>query len=170
MKTRISQSTWDSIKTAYASGVGLREQARNLCIPAGTLLARSKREQWTRQIAEAKLIERPELARELARPDAIEAISPMQSAAMSLRERGERHIQTMAGVIERTMPRVEAMDADEVLDHVEKVDRYDRLARRQYGLDAMSGDKIGLLQINFLSSGIESSGTVIEVEPGENEP
>ena len=48
-------------------------------IPAGTVLARSKREGWTQQIAQAKLIERPELARELGKarcnqcnhPDAI---------------------------------------------------------------------------------------------------
>ena len=40
-------------------------------IPAGTVLARSKREGWTQQIAQAKLIDRPELARELAKPDAI---------------------------------------------------------------------------------------------------
>src|SRR6476661_5475329 len=62
----ISASTWAEIRTAYASGIGLREIARNMGIPAGTVLARSKREGWTQQIAQAKLIERPELARDLA--------------------------------------------------------------------------------------------------------
>jgi len=41
---------------------GLREIARNMGIPAGTVLARSKREGWTQQIAQAKLTERPEFA------------------------------------------------------------------------------------------------------------
>jgi hypothetical protein len=40
-------------KTAYAAGIGLRELARNMEIPAGTVLARAKREGWTQQIAAA---------------------------------------------------------------------------------------------------------------------
>ena len=63
---RISASNWAEIRTAYAGGIGLRELARNMGIPAGTVLARSKREGWTQQIAQAKPIERPELARELS--------------------------------------------------------------------------------------------------------
>src|SRR4030095_1557826 len=73
---RISKETWEQIKTAYAAGIGLRELARNMEIPAGTVLARAKREGWTQQIAAAKLIERPHLAREIAKPHAINAITP----------------------------------------------------------------------------------------------
>jgi DNA invertase Pin-like site-specific DNA recombinase len=94
---RISASTWAEIRTAYASGLGLREIARNMGIPAGTVLARSKREGWTQQIAQAKLIERPELARDLARSEAINAITPMQSAAITMRERAERHQRANGG-------------------------------------------------------------------------
>jgi hypothetical protein len=32
---------WEQIKTAYASGIGLREIARNMGIPEGTELARA---------------------------------------------------------------------------------------------------------------------------------
>ena len=78
---RISASTWAEIRTAYASGIGLREIARNMGIPAGTVLARSKRDEWTQQIAAAKLIQRLQLVRELAKSDSIGAITPMQSAA-----------------------------------------------------------------------------------------
>ena len=85
--SRIPASTWAEIRTAYASGIGLRQLARNMGIPEGTVLARAKREGWTQQIAAAKLIKRPDLARELARPDAISAITPMQSAAISTQER-----------------------------------------------------------------------------------
>ena len=56
---RISASTWAEIRTAYASGIGLRQLARNMDIPAGTVLARSKREGWTQQIAQAKLVGAP---------------------------------------------------------------------------------------------------------------
>ena len=85
---RIPASTWAKIRTAYASGIGLRQLARNMNIPAGTVLARSKREGWTQQIAAAKLIQRPQLVRELAKSDAIGAITPMQSAALRMHERG----------------------------------------------------------------------------------
>jgi hypothetical protein len=167
---RLSKAEWSQAKIAYASGLGLREFARNMGIPAGTVLARSKREQWTRQIAEARLIERPELARELARPDAINAISPMQSAAISLRERGQRHVEKMADLSERVLPVVEAMDADEVFDAVEKVDRYDRFARRQYGLDEQTGSGATTLNINILSDPNIREVRKIEAETREIEP
>src|SRR5438132_3837014 len=50
VRSRISSERWEQIKTAYASGIGLREIARNMGIPAGTILARAKREGWTREI------------------------------------------------------------------------------------------------------------------------
>jgi len=45
---RIPESTWAEIRTAYASGISLREIARNMNIPEGTVLARAKREGWSR--------------------------------------------------------------------------------------------------------------------------
>ena len=49
--------TWQQMKTAYASGIiGLREIARNMGIPEGTVLARAKREGWTREIQNAKAL------------------------------------------------------------------------------------------------------------------
>src|SRR5438067_12312194 len=46
VRKRISPECWEQIKTAYASGIGLREIARNMGIPAGTVLARANREGW----------------------------------------------------------------------------------------------------------------------------
>jgi uncharacterized protein YjcR len=69
---RISKQTWEQIKTAYASGIGLRELARNMEVPAGTVLARAKREEWTQQIAAAK--------QAVVLPQS-NAITPMQSIA-----------------------------------------------------------------------------------------
>jgi len=43
---RISADVWEQTKTAYASGIGLREIARSMGIPAGTILSRAKREAW----------------------------------------------------------------------------------------------------------------------------
>ena len=46
VRNRDSSGLWEQIKTAYASGIGLREIARNMGIPAGTVLARANREGW----------------------------------------------------------------------------------------------------------------------------
>ena len=40
MRRQIAAETWEQIKTAFASGLGLRELARNMDIPEGTVLGR----------------------------------------------------------------------------------------------------------------------------------
>ena len=50
IRSRISSKRWEQIKTAYAAGIGLREIARNMNIPEGTVLAHAKRHGWTQQI------------------------------------------------------------------------------------------------------------------------
>jgi hypothetical protein len=52
---RISLETWEQVKTAYAAGVGLREIVHKMKIEV-TVLARAKREGWTKQLADAKAI------------------------------------------------------------------------------------------------------------------
>ena len=41
---------WEQIRTAYVAGIGLREIARNMNIPEGTVLAHAKRHGWTQEI------------------------------------------------------------------------------------------------------------------------
>src|SRR6266568_2690867 len=101
-RRRISSTRWEQIKTAYASGIGLREMARNMGIPAGTVLARAKREGWTRQVESAKAVVR--------REDAPLAVTPVEAVAISMQERGERHIERMAGVSERAVDQIEKLD------------------------------------------------------------
>jgi uncharacterized protein YjcR len=50
MRRKITNETWEQIKTAYAAGIGLREIARKMNIPEGTVLAHAKRHGWTQQI------------------------------------------------------------------------------------------------------------------------
>ena len=59
-RSRISSERWEQIKTAHASGIGLREIARNMDIPEGTVLARAKREGWTQEIQNAKALAKRE--------------------------------------------------------------------------------------------------------------
>src|SRR5262245_36493422 len=50
MRRKITSETWEQIKTGYAAGVGLREIARKMDIPEGTVLAYAKRHGWTQQL------------------------------------------------------------------------------------------------------------------------
>jgi len=134
---RLPKDTWDQIKAGYAAGIGLREIARKMNVPEGTVLARAKREGWTQQIAAAKIAQRPELAKEMAKPAAINAImpTPMQSIAAVMQERGERYRDRIAGVSERVVGQIEAMCPDEILTRSSQFEKIDTIARRTFGLN-----------------------------------
>ena len=46
MRRKITNEIWEQIKTAYAAGINLREIARKMNIPEGTVLAHAKRHGW----------------------------------------------------------------------------------------------------------------------------
>ena len=126
MRRTISKSTWAEIRTAYASGIGLRELSRNMGIAPGTVLSRAKREGWTRQLQSAKA-----LAKREERPL---AVTPVEAVAMSMQQRGERHVERMAGVSERGVDHIETMDGPEILNSVDEIEKLDKVARRTFGL------------------------------------
>jgi hypothetical protein len=127
MRRKITNQTWEQVETAYASGIGLREIARNMGIPEGTVLARAKREGWTRGIRSAKALAKCE--------DAKPAVRPVEAAAMSMQQRGERHVERMAGVSERAVDHIETMNGPEILNSVDQIEKLDKVARRTYGLN-----------------------------------
>jgi uncharacterized protein YjcR len=87
MRRNTPDQTWDQVKTAFASGIGLREIARNMGISESTVLSRAKRKGWTQQIKSVKA---------LAKREDAPAVRPVEAAAMSLHQRGERHVERMA--------------------------------------------------------------------------
>src|SRR5436305_5310908 len=101
VRNRDSSGPWEQIKTAYASGIGLREIARNMDIPEGTVLARAKRGGWSRQRENAKGLAK--------REDMAKAITPFEAACATMQQRGERHLCRMANIVEKTVPHVEAI-------------------------------------------------------------
>lgn len=139
MRNRISRERWEAAKTAYASGTGLRELARSMKIPEGTVLARANREGWTQQIATAKVAARPELARELAQPDAINAITPLQSAATIMVQRGQRYTERMATRCESVVPYLEKMKPEKFIADIHEIKKFDDMTRRTFGLNDSSG-------------------------------
>ncbi len=115
---RLSKDTWDQIKAAYAAGIGLREIARKMNVPEGTVLARAKREGWTQQIQTAKAL--------VKREEASLAITPVQAVAMSMQQRGERHLGRMANIVEKTVPHVQAMEPGAILERVDDVEKLEQ--------------------------------------------
>jgi hypothetical protein len=71
IRSRISSERWEQIKVAYAAGIGLREIARKMHIPEGTVFAHAKRHGWTQQI-------------QVATQQQSDAITPVQSVPQSL--------------------------------------------------------------------------------------
>ena len=80
-QSRISLETWEQVKIAYAAGAGLREIARKMNIPEGTVLAHANRKGWTQQIQAAK---------QETRPTQSNAITPMEALAVTLNERKDK--------------------------------------------------------------------------------
>jgi hypothetical protein len=126
VRNRISSERWEQIKTAHASGIGLREIARNMGIPEGTILSRAKREGWTREIQNAKAL--------VKREDGSHAVTPVQAVAASMQQRGERHVGRMAGVSERAVDHIETMNGPEILNCVDEIEKLDKVARRTFGI------------------------------------
>lgn len=142
MRRRIAKEVWEQARTAFASGIGLRELARNMEIPEGTMLARASRERWSQQVDSAK---------QLVPVQQSSTITPMQSAAITMQQRGERYVGRMAGVAESVLPHLEAMQPSELLESVHEVEKFDRIARRTYGID--DGQKFGgVLNLSILTN------------------
>jgi hypothetical protein len=127
VRSRISSDVWQQVKTAYASGIGLREIARNMKIPEGTVLARAQREGWTRQIQNAKALAK----REAASP----VVTPMEAVAGTMRQRGERHTGRVAGITERMLMTFEKLSEAEQLRFVDELEKIDKIGRRTFQLD-----------------------------------
>lgn len=142
IRRTISADTWERIKTAYASGIGLREIARNMELSENTVLARARREKWTQQVNSAKQIVAPQHS---------SALTPMHSAAISMHQRAQRHVERMASVSENVIGHVESLEPAEVLEAIHEVEKFDRVARRTFGLSDQSGVG-GVLNVSILTN------------------
>jgi len=58
----------------------------------------------------------------------------------------------MAGVTEKVLPHLEAMPPDSILNRVDQVEKLDRIARRNYGLDS-NQEHPGILNVRILAMG-----------------
>ena len=132
MRRTIPKLTWAEIRTAYASGIGLRELARNMHVSENTVLSRAHREGWTRDIQNAKAL--------VKREDTSIAVTPLEAVSASMQQRGERHLGRMANIVEKTVPHVEAMEPSAILDRIDDVEKLDKVARRTFGISDVKDD------------------------------
>jgi hypothetical protein len=149
----ITNETWAEIRTAHASGIGLREIARNMNIPEGTVLARAQRECWSQQIQSAKAL--------VKREDSALAVTPIEAVAATLAERGQRHLKRMAGVSEKAVDHIETMDGPGILDSVDEIEKLDKVARRTFGLK--DDNPYSHFTLNVLNAG------ALDIQVGEPE-
>ena len=108
MRRKIANETWEQIKTAYVAGINLREIARKMNIPEGTVLAHAKRHCWSQQIQVA--------TREVGVMQS-DAITPVQSVPQSLAAiLAERRERTKLGLSKYT-----AEAAEHAANHPDKL-------------------------------------------------
>jgi len=154
LRSKISSDVWEQVKTAYATGsIGLREIARNMDIPEGTVLARAKREGCTQEIQSAKAL--------VKREDSTPTVRPVEAVAMSMQQRGERHIERMAGVSERGVDHIETMDGPEILNSVDQIETLDKVARRTFGISDGHSDGNNVV-VNLALLGLKPEELMVE--------
>ena len=51
-----------------------------------------------------------------------------------MQQRGERHVERIAGISERGVDHIETMDGPEILNSVDRIEKLDKVARRTFGL------------------------------------
>jgi len=128
----------------------------------GTVLARAKREGWTREIQNAKALAK--------REDSAPAVTATKAVAITMQQRGERHLERMAGVSERGVDHIETMDGPGILNSVDRIEKLDKVARRTFGLKddhPYSGFSLNVLNMGALQVGVGDRPE--DLEPGVSE-
>lgn len=75
----------------------------------------------------------------------------MQSAALTMQARAERHVRRMAGITEKNLPHLESMQPAQILDSARNLERFDFVARRNYRIEDMPADS-GPLNLRLLAN------------------
>jgi hypothetical protein len=120
-RKKISPEIWEQAKIAFASGsIGLRELARKMKIPQGTMTARASREGWTQNIAAARAATTDEQS---------VAVKPtvLQAVGESLQARGQRHVERFANISENVTAHIETMHPAITLASMDVVEKFDRM-------------------------------------------
>jgi hypothetical protein len=72
-----------------------------------------------------------------------------------MQQRGERHVERMAGISERGVDHIETMDGPAILNSVDQIEKLDKVARRTFGLGDIPSTGFSLNVLNVGSFGLE---------------
>jgi hypothetical protein len=122
-------------------------------ISEDTVLSRAKREGWTQQIRNAKTLA----------PRQRKASAVAEAAAVTMKERGERHIAGMAGTVDKIMETVQGLDGAELLQLIERLEKFDKVARRTYGLSENGTDQEPCVRLALVAQGSRSSPEIVRL-------
>lgn len=137
----ITAGTWAELRAAYLAGAGLRSLARRAGIAEGTVLAHAHREGWSaskrQALQKAGILTEGRQSQSRAIADAV---------AEDHAERAQAHLARMSGLIEVLGHHAEGLAPGMLFEQLGKLDTFDRMARRNFGLDAeKNGGQITLL-------------------------
>lgn len=140
----ITAESWSELKAAYLAGAGLRSLARRSGIPEGTVLAHAHREGWSASKRQAL-----QKAGILAGGRQSQSKAIADAVADDHAERARLHVERMGGLIEALGQHAETLAPGMLFEQVGKLDTFDRMARRNYGLEMPERGTT----INVLTSG-----------------
>jgi uncharacterized protein YjcR len=154
IRSRISSECWEQIKVAYVSGIGLREIARKMNIPEGTVLAHAKRHGWTQQI-------------QVATHQQSDAITQLQSVPQSIASILSEHERETKLSLARSARRM-AKDAEEAtLREAPYVHKAAQVASITHGWGEKEKNPNAILNLAILT-GVEKPRRISECRDSSN--
>ena len=111
-------------------------------------LKRIKRVGWTMTIPDLS----PQ-APTLAAPTGQDALNEIRRATNPL-DRGRIYARAMGDIVSKTLPHLDTLAPEDVLNQIEKIERLNKVARSTFGLDESSASG-PTLNVNILAAGVE---------------
>jgi hypothetical protein len=137
----ITSGTWAELRAAYLAGAGLRSLARRASIAEGTVLAHANREGWSALKRQAM-----QKAGILAEVRQSQSKAIADAVADDHAERARLHLARMGGLVEVLGQHAETLAPGMLFEQVGKLDTFDRIARRNFGLETpQQGNVINVL-------------------------
>lgn len=128
-RARYPAEMWAEARTAYAAGLTLRGIADKFGMPAGTMLARAKREGWTREIEKAKAI----------MPQQSSAIIPGNAMASAFAELGQKSRLALGKGLCKAATHVGSLEGAEIVAQADKVSSLAKASTTVFGWGQGSG-------------------------------
>lgn len=160
MKTKRVQyppEIWIEVRTAYAAGLTLRGIAAKFEMPAGTILARAKREGWTQQIERAKAIV----------PQQSKAIIPGNATVSAIADLGRESRLALGKGLHKASAHVANLKGAEIVAQADKVSSLTKASATVFGWQDEVRTPLLRLELIATASDEPPPLELLDVETGE---